>query len=226
MLFHLSSHPSGIPQWTKQQLGSLSSAQAIDSKARLPQCLHRRVPVHSMDNHLLGIQWQGHTYLDWALPFWLRSAPKLFTAVADGYAWALVSNGVVNFVHYLDDFLFWSAPGSPDCLRALNLALQLRSTLNLPATLEKVEGPSSSLTFLGIEIDTVAQQLRLPENKLQQLKRTLATNWSNTKNPTKHQLQSLIGLLNHPASVVPPGLTFIRELIENMKHPTLLDQRT
>ena len=140
-------------------------------------------------------------------------------------AWALVPNGVTNSVHYLDDFLFWSAPGSPDCLRALNLALQLGCILNLPAALEKVESRSSSLTFLRIEIDTVARQLRLPTNKLQQLKRTLA-NWSNTKNPTKRQLQSLIRLLNHVASVVPPDRMFMHDLIENMKRPTFLDQRT
>ena len=52
------------------------------------------------------------------------------------------------------------------------------------------------------------------------------TRWSESKNPTKCQLQSLIGLLNYAASVVPPGHTFIRELIANMKRPAHLKQRT
>ncbi len=45
---------------------------------------YRIVPA---DYTLLGITWQGQLYLDRALPFGLRSAPKLFNAVADLTAW-------------------------------------------------------------------------------------------------------------------------------------------
>ena len=186
---------------------------------------YRKVPVHPDDTHLLGIEWEGTTYLDRALPFGLRSAPKLFTAVADGYSWALVVHGYTDFTHYLDDFLFWSTPDSPRCGEALQTALRLGTALGLPAAPAKVVGPTTTLTFLGIEIDTVAQQLRLPADKLGRLKRTLLY-WSESKNPTKRQLQSLIGLLNHAASVVPPGRTFTRELIANMKRPSRPEQRT
>ena len=123
---------------------------------------YRKVPVHPDDSYLLGIHWEGTTYLDRALPFGLRSAPKLFTAVADGYAWAISAQGFNDFMHYLDDFLFWSPPDSPRCHEALQSALQLGTALGLPAAPEKIVGPTTSLTFLGIEIDTVAQQLRLP----------------------------------------------------------------
>ena len=186
---------------------------------------YRKVPVHKEDQSLLAINWRGATYVDHALPFGLRSAPKIFTAVADGYAWGLVSLGVNDFVHYLDDFLFWSPSGSSVCLSALQTALRLGEELGLPAAPGKVEGPSTSLTFLGIEIDTVDQVLRLPDVKLAHLKRTLHR-WQSTKYPTKRELQSLIGLLNHAAAVVRPGRSFVRNLIENMKTPRLLDQPT
>ena len=44
---------------------------------------YRQVPVHPQDRHLLGMQWQRGYYLDTVLPFGLRSAPLIFTAVAD-----------------------------------------------------------------------------------------------------------------------------------------------
>jgi hypothetical protein len=44
---------------------------------------YRMIPVHPADRHLLGMQWDGQLILDAALPFGLRSAPKIFTAVAD-----------------------------------------------------------------------------------------------------------------------------------------------
>ena len=41
------------------------------------------LPINPEDHGLLGIQWKGEFYTDKALPFGLRSAPKIFTAVAD-----------------------------------------------------------------------------------------------------------------------------------------------
>ena len=44
---------------------------------------YRTVTVHPEDGWLLGMQWGGQLFIDTVLPFGLRSAPKLFTAVAD-----------------------------------------------------------------------------------------------------------------------------------------------
>ena len=43
---------------------------------------YRIVSVHPQDHHLLVESWEGETYVDRALPFGLRSAPKIFSAVA------------------------------------------------------------------------------------------------------------------------------------------------
>ena len=48
---------------------------------------NRMVPVHPQDRYLLGMQWEGQVYVDAALPFGLRSAPKIFNALADGLEW-------------------------------------------------------------------------------------------------------------------------------------------
>ena len=44
---------------------------------------YRIVPIHPQDHHILAIEWEGATYVDQALSFGLRSAPKIFSAVAD-----------------------------------------------------------------------------------------------------------------------------------------------
>ena len=76
----------------------------------------------------------------------------------------------------------------------------------------------SSCTFLGIELDSVRQEFRLPGAKLNQL-RELLTVWSGWRTATKHQLQSLIGHLSHASQVVRPGRTFMRCLIDAMRIP-------
>ena len=42
--------------------------------------------------------------------------------------------------------------------------------LKVPVAKEKLEGPSTQLTFLGIELDTVLMVRRLPTDKLHELK--------------------------------------------------------
>ena len=63
------------------------------------------VPVHPVDRMLLGMRWRGDLLVDGALPFGLRPAPKIFTAVAEALLWVMGRHGVVHAMHYLDDFL-------------------------------------------------------------------------------------------------------------------------
>ena len=41
--------------------------------------------MHPLDRPLLAVQWKGDVYVDPMLPFGLRSAPKIFKAVADAF---------------------------------------------------------------------------------------------------------------------------------------------
>ena len=44
-------------------------------------------------------------YADTVLPFGLRSAPKIITAVADAFHWAVLQAGMEYMFHYVDDFI-------------------------------------------------------------------------------------------------------------------------
>ena len=178
------------------------------------QSAYRILPVHQDDRPLLGLSWEGFTYVDTTLPFGLRSAPKLFGAVADALLWAMHCNGIHNSIHYPDDFLFAGPPDSPQCMSNLEIALVSCSDLGVPVAPEKVVGPSSTITFLSIELDTVNLQLCLPEDKVSEL-RLIIRAWTSqsSKSYTKHQLLSLIGKLHHASSVVKPGRSFLRRLI-------------
>ena len=58
---------------------------------------YRMLPIHPEDQGMLGIQWEGEFYTDKALPFGLRPAPKIFTAVADALQWILSNKGNKKF---------------------------------------------------------------------------------------------------------------------------------
>lgn len=182
---------------------------------------YRMIPVHPDDQPLLGISWQGATYVDKSLPFGLRSAPKIFNAVADSLAWVLRAEGVQFLIHYLDDFLMMGPPGST---LAITMRSQVEATFNrlgVQIAHHKTQGPTPVLTFLGIVIDTDLFQLSLPREKVTLLQ-GLLRRWSGRTCCTKRELESFLGHLSHAATVVRPGRIFLRRLftrLSQVDHP-------
>ena len=74
------------------------------------EAAYRLVPVHPDDRLLQAMSWEGQTYVDPMLPFGLRSAPKIFIAIADALNWYLQWRGIPEVYHYLDDFIIIAPP--------------------------------------------------------------------------------------------------------------------
>jgi hypothetical protein len=72
------------------------------------------------------------------------------------------------------------------------------------------------MTFLGIELDTIAMEARLPLDNFLKIKNCLSEMRVRRK-VTLRDLQSLIGLLNFACCVVQPGRTFLCKLIDRTK---------
>ena len=130
---------------------------------------YRMISVHPEDQHLLGVRWEGTVYIDRVLPFGLQSAPKLFSAVADALHWILHKKGIKKSLHYLDDFIL-VVGNCQMAVRQKDILLATFEKLKVPIEQSKLEGPSTCLSFLGIEIDTKSLQLRLPSSKLSNLR--------------------------------------------------------
>ena len=128
--------------------------------------VYRLIPVCPADRKWLGMQWQDRVYVDGMLPFGLRSAPKIFNAVADALEWCVKQEGVEFLFHYLDDFAVVGPPNSRACHHALDMLKRICAELGVPLAPEKQAGPSAIITFLGITIDTMKQEMRLPRDKL------------------------------------------------------------
>lgn len=174
---------------------------------------YRLIPVHPHDRPLQAVRWQDNLYIDPMLPFGLRSAPKVFTAVADAFQWFLQQQGIEYVRHYLDDYIILGPPDSLDCERSLSILLDSASMLGIPIASHKTAGPATTLTFLGIEIDTIASELRLPEDKRQRLQ-TMLDEWGDRRVCSHKELESLIGHLNHACKVVRSGRSFLRRIID------------
>ena len=107
------------------ELGRGCSLAKIDVDAAF-----RNIPVHPHDRHLLGMIWDKALYVDTVLPFGLRSAPKIFNAIAAALRWIAKKRGVSFLKHFLDDFI---TAGTTEDECRLNLVL-LRPKLTISPT--------------------------------------------------------------------------------------------
>ena len=141
---------------------------------------------------------------------------KIFTALADALEWVVRQTGVKVMLHYLDDFLLVGEPASEQCKDNLQKLLVVLTALHIPVAREKLEGPTTRLSFLGIELDTHLMVLRLPQEKIEEL-RALLAHWRTKKWCLLKDLQSLVGKLQHACKVVRPGRTFLRRMFELLR---------
>ena len=167
----------------------------------------RLCPVHPDDWPLLGYRWQGRYFFDLCLPFGSRSSPCIFNMFADALQWVLVRKCLISAIsHYLDDFIL-CAPTFHETQCKINDVQALFNKVGVPIALDKLEGPSQVMTYLGIEIDTISSVVRLPKSKLSELK-CMVFSWRSKRKCTKRELLSLIGSLSFACKVIRPGRIF------------------
>lgn len=100
------------------------------------------------------------------------------------------------------------------CLSALKEFVNFAKYLGVPLAEEKTEGPCEVLTFLGLEIDSVLMEVRIPHDKLNEVVEKIETMLYQKTKTTLRDMQSLIGSLNFCCRAIIPGRPFCRRLID------------
>ena len=191
------------------ELGKGALLAKVDVKSAFRIC-----PVSPLDWHYLGFTFADLWFVDLCLPFGMRSSVNRFTQLASSLLWIMQNNyDITDITHYLDDYFLAGPPKSQICGRNMQTTVDLFRHLGVPLAPEKMEGPTTKLTYLGIEIDTDLMELRLPPKKLESLMSTIR-NFTSKKKCTKCELLSLIGQLSFAAKIIPAGRTFTRRLID------------
>jgi hypothetical protein len=176
------------------------------------QSAFRTVPVSLRWRWLLGFFWEGQYYVENCLSFGLATAPFIFNLFAEGLHWMLQAHLGWTVFHYLDDFISLFPPGSSSVTiqTAARDYSDLALELGIPENTSKnVEGTTADL--LGIEVDTMLLQARLPEKKLKKALHLIDSLLA-TGTATLFEAQSVTGLLQFCSQVIILGRTFIRRI--------------
>ena len=93
--------------------------------------------------------WDGTLYIHTTLPFGLRSAPKIFAALADTAELIIRQAEVEIVIHYLDDFLVIGVPGTSECSTALRTLIDIFHLLAIFHCYLEAGGPNPKSCLPG-----------------------------------------------------------------------------
>ena len=173
----------------------------------------RIIPIHPNDYGLLGMQWRGLYYYDRCMPMGCSSSCLTFETFSTAVEWVAHNKLKIDYIlHLLDDYLL-VAPSVQLCQQHLDLFLSLCTYLGIPIAPEKTCGPATSMSFAGIELDSIRWEARLPLDKIEKCV-SLISEFCRRKKVTLKEIQSLVGLLNFACSVIRLGRAFLRRLID------------
>lgn len=184
--------------------------QAFMAKTDIEKAF-RLIPLRPDQYHLFCFQWQGKYYHERVLAMGARSSCKIFQKFSIALEFIAKKHGIRYLVHYLDDFFFISC-SFQRCQEDLNLFFFICKDINIPLVPSKTLGPDQIMEFLGLEMNSLEEIIRLPADKLKK-----CLNWIQALLPLSkcrlRDLQSLLGLLNFACRVIVPGRAFLQRLI-------------
>jgi len=185
----------------------------VDIRVAFKQCC----PIHPSLWCLHGFKWNDLYYFYTRLVFGSRSSPKIFDTLSQAICWIIEHHfDVQHILHLLDDFLTIDSPEGTDAERTMAIITLVFNKLHIDLSSEKTVGPATLLEYLGIILDTILMQARLPEDKLTRLK-ALVKLFLTRDTCRRSEMESLVGHLNFACRVVVPGRSFISLLLQAMK---------
>ncbi|KAJ5778452.1 hypothetical protein N7520_001698 [Penicillium odoratum] len=173
----------------------------------------RIVPVAEDNQHLLAFQWNDSTYVECCLPFGLATAPFLFNLFAEAFHWILQCHlPAFHINHYLDDFIVIArSPSVSEPTGPFDEVYnRVTDYLRIPRNTKK-DQQGTCVTVLGIQIDSIAMEARLPPEKLCSATLDAATCLTAVSLSLK-QTERLAGLLAFCSRVVRLGRTRLQSL--------------
>ena len=153
-------------------------------------------------------------FQDNCLCFGLHCAPFIFTQLNEFVVRCMSRRGIEGVFGYLDDFLV-EGRHADACNLKLHILVWLLRDLGFWINWKKVTPTATSITYFGIEINSLTMEFRLSSRKLFRLVDMVHD--GSRKVASERDLQVLEGHLAHASTVVRGGRTFSRHLLDLIK---------
>ena len=175
---------------------------------------YRQLRLDPLDWPIMSICHRDRFFMDVCPPFGLRTAALMMerTTLAACYIHQLYG---FTTKPYIDDF------GGAEleykrASEALSTLQGILKTVGLEEAPHKTVEPTTKMTWLGIDVDSVAMTLSIPHLKLEEIK-TVVKSWEGKSFASKKEVQSLMGMLNFVGGVSPPVRIFTNRILNFLR---------
>ena len=182
------------------------------------------LPIKPSDYYLLGFSFDNQFYFETTLPFGCRCSCLYFETFSSFilFEWNRRSSSLLA-TKYLDDF-FCTSKTFDGVLEDWRVLESFAEEIGLPLAVEKKLGPTTCITYLGLEIDSCQGVVRIPEDKTDKIN-ILIKQILSQERISKKTLQRLLGHLNFACRAVPMARPFLRRMFSFLSIFTDSQQR-
>ena len=123
----------------------------------------RHLRIDPGDLHLLGF-YHNNYYFDGSLAFGYRHGSVFFQRCSDAIRYIMKTHGFPTMFNYIDDLIYVRLPHEID--QSFEFLQYLLQDLGLEVSSRKLVAPATQVVCLVILVDTVAQTISIPSDKL------------------------------------------------------------
>ena len=168
------------------------------------------IPIHLSHKKFLRFIFKEKTYQFNCLPFGLSSASWVFTKTLKP-ALAILRERGVHLKAYIDDILILAESRELILDHVTGMRYLLECLGFIVNTKKSVLNPAQVIEFLGLFVDSIAMEIRLPPIKIKQI-RAESCKLARQETVSARMLAQLLGKMNATNCVLPPGPLFYRHL--------------
>lgn len=175
---------------------------------------YRQFRIDPLDTPLLGITFQGSTYLDLCPSFDCRTSSAACQRVSNAFAFILAKEGH-SVLAYLDDYASCHASLHQATL-GFEAFISTAKELGLDLATHKCVPPTNIINWLGYTIDSNKMQVSIPAVKMEEFVKECQT-WLHKRRASKKGIQSLVGRMTFIANCVTQGRRFMSRVLAALR---------
>ena len=181
-----------------------------------------QLPLDPIEYNKVGVVWRGLFFFFICLAFGLRHSGLNGQRVTDAVSWVLRRLGLqtaaeifYQVCNYVDD-LGGVEPTNARSQEAYDALAWLLDDLGLQESKKKAVPPTTEITYLGVQFNSVTMQMSVPPEKMAEVKAEI-NRWVRKSTISKKELQSLLGKLFWVARVVKYARAFMSRLLDQLR---------
>ena len=175
-----------------------------------------QLPVDPADYDKLGFIWRGKLWFWISFVWGTRHAGYSGQRVATAILHIFKKLGLKKFQEMYNAMVYMDDYGGCECGEKAFTAFEdlgkLLADLGIQESKKKAFPPSTKMTFLGVEFDSIDMAMRVNDTKRLEIT-ALAKTWSRRTVATKEELQSILGKLIWISKVVRYSRVFVSRII-------------